>query len=398
MVDRSVMINSLTDALADLVQPADATSLWSTNLGALSVGASGYRSISTVADQLKSESTWSTYPHGYLMRVVAHSLIAAHADTTKTLELIESTLNEGFGHQRAFVPFWGFHLTDGLALDFGPYRLAQIGEERYEQEVLDPVRRVRSASKEQVEEEVAYFRKHTQHVANVPVLIVEYDGAGEGATDHVDPIAEHIGEFMQFAVGGFTARKDVKIIDHRGDYFGRFTSIMPVVSDEPALRTPNLRGNPYGGKFGQSEADRLRKSGILDLLPKVPTGPSEGKAVDDMLLRAIQLLADGERATSQRLAMVGYVGACDTLFGKRDDAQRYTCTGMALAFGGDFAENYKLAVEQYDKRSRSAHQGFSPEELLPARRFAYSSVMYVSERKATLNGKKAIRAHIEPHV
>jgi hypothetical protein len=173
---------------------------------------------------------------------------------------------------------------------------------------------------------------------------------------------------------------------------------MPVVSDEPVLYVPNLRRSPYGGLLGTWHSDALNNMGILDLLPKVPAGPSEGDDVDDMLLRAIQMVADGERATSQRLAMVGYVGACDTLFGKRGQATRYTSAGMAVAMEGDFALNYDLALEQYDKRSRSAHDGFSSEELLPARRFAYKSIAYVSQRKATLTNKEAIHAHIEPHV
>jgi hypothetical protein len=399
MVATSALRDLLDAVLSEVVSSKDVTGLWSNERGSLSVGAAGYKSISDAADVLNSESVWSTYPRGFLMRVVAHALIDEHDDTAKAIDNIEARLNSGLGHQRALVPFWGFHLIGGLEMRFGPYLLTQLGERGYEKEVLDHVRLIRSEMRsEEVDEEVAYARKHTAHIANVPVLIVKYHGGGEGAADLVDPIAEHVGEFMQFATGGSTNRNDVKIIDHRGDHFGRFTSIMPVVSDEPALQTLNLRGNPYGAKFGPKEEQVLRQLGVLDLLSKVPAGPSEGKDVDDMLLRAIQLLADAERATSQRLAMVGYIGACDVLFGKRDDAQRYTCTGMALAVGGDFARNYALASEQYEKRSRSVHQGFSPEELIPARRFAYSSILYVSERRSSLTGKKAIRNHIDPHV
>jgi hypothetical protein len=389
----------LDQVVSDLVPPSEAVSLWSRKDGSISVGTAGYRAITSAAEMLKSDSAWSTYPHGYLMRVATDALIDSRGDTAVALDAIEAKLNSSLGHQRAYVPFWGFHLCDGLELDFGPYKLAQIGEGRYDSEILGHVRLIYNGQgEEKIREVVGYAKQDTSHIANVPVLIFEYDGGGEGARDIVDPIAEHVGEFMQFAIGAFTKREEVKIVDHRGDYFGRFTNIMPVVSDEPVLYTPNLRRSPYGGLLGTEHADFLKNLGILDLLPKVPAGPSEGNDVDDMLLRAIQMIADGERATSQRLAMVGYVGACDTLFGKRDDAQRYTCTGMAVAMGGDFAANYDLALQQYDRRSRSAHQGFSPEELLPARRFAYASVVYVSERKATLTNKKAIRAHVEPHV
>ena len=80
----------------------------------------------------------------------------------------------------------------------------------------------------------------------------------------------------------------------------------------------------------------------LDLLASVPTGPLAQQR-NDMLLRAIQLFADGERAVSLRQAIISYIGSRDTLFGRKGAAEQYTCTGMALRIGGDFKSAYEAA-------------------------------------------------------
>lgn len=376
---------------------AGAYASWSTQAGDIHLSVDGLRSLSEAVEILRRRGAYRTYPRNHLMRVVVHSLLNHPNDPLAALKHAEFQLDSRIGRQRAFVPFWGFHLIDNLALDFGAYRLMQLGRDRYEHEIIENVRKFRVSSND-LEGDLARLREATEHIANVPVLLVEYEGASAGAAEYIDPIADRVAEFMQFATGVLMPREDVKVVDHRGGYFGRFTSVMPVMSDEPSLSLPNLRGNPYGARFGDEGRRWLESASLLELLPKVPAGPTEGRGVDDMLLRAIQLIADGERAISQRQAIVAYVGACDVLFGKRDDAQRYTCTGMALAAGGDFETAFPFANEQYDKRSRSAHDGLSPEEASPARRFAYLSVAYVAARRGTLTSKRAIRAHIEPYV
>jgi hypothetical protein len=139
-VNKADLKTLLDQVVSNLVEPSLAISIWSRESGSISVGTAGYRAISAAAEMLKSQPAWNTYPHGYLLRVAADALIDGRGDTAVALDAIEAKLNSGLGHQRAYVPFWGFHLRDGLEFDFGPYKLAQIGEGRYDAEILGHVR------------------------------------------------------------------------------------------------------------------------------------------------------------------------------------------------------------------------------------------------------------------
>jgi|GEM_PF-6803308 len=349
------------------------------------------------AVELRAVDAWQTYPLRFLRTVVAHSIIDFGSDFEVAATSIEDSLQENLGRQRAFVGFWGFHLTNGVVLDFGTYRLQQLGPEGYDREIIEPFRAFRGTDHPDLSEDVARIEKNTDYLRNVPVLIVDYEGAAEGAKDTVRPVAEHVAEFVQFLLApSWRSRDDVKIIDHRGGYHGRFSTVMPVLSlDNDALDLPDVRENPWGGEIGKKQMEVAAHTGILDLLPAVPRGPSKTDSLTDMLLRAIQLFADGERATSQRQAIVSYIGACEALFGHRRQAEQYTCTGIALCLGHDFDAAYRAATALYGQRSRATHQGISPDGIGEARRAAYRSIDYVLRHKAELHSKKAIRRWIE---
>jgi hypothetical protein len=341
-----------------------------------------------------------------LRQVVAHAHIDFTDDATKAVEVIEQHLREYFGHQTAFVPFWGIHLDDGVVLDFGAFRLIKLGESGLDREILTPFLEFRSGvGEEQLSRDLAMVRKDYEHVPNVPILPIDYDGAAEGADEFVAPIAERIAEALQFlAAWVINGRSYVRIIDHRGAYFGRFMTIMPVLTRDTnrmapwRLDSPNVRGYPYGPTISADAVAYFKDAGFLELLPSVPSGPSRGDSISSILLRAIQLFSDGERAVSYRQAMIAYVGACDALFGKKDAADLYTCAGMAAASEQDFETAFREAEVLYEARSEAAHRGITPDSIGSARRYAMISIRYVVKHKAQLTNKREIRKWIAPHV
>jgi hypothetical protein len=404
---RKRMQRYLRSMLAHRVSPADAIAVWSSGTGTLALGLDGYKALSAIVHDLRRDVALRTYPPNYLRSVIAHSAISASWNETAIVQVVVSTLQSDFGQQRAFVPLWGLHIEPSILLDFGPYKLRTLGETGFVDEILKPLQQIREElGPDQVASDTTAITKDYIHIPQIPALIVDYTGSSEGAEDFVAPIVERVAEVLQFLVARSlrNGRNDAKIIDHRGAYFGRFESIMPVVSRDldrsvpTKLDSPNLRGNPWGPTLTMADVDHFRSIGALDWLAAIPEGPRGRDDVTDMLLRAIQLFADGERAVSLRQAMIAYVGVCDTLFGREGAAERYTCTGMALSLDGDFRSGYKAAKSLYESRSSAVHRGLTPDGVGPARQIAYRSLEYVMKNKGWLSSKKAIRAWLEPHV
>jgi hypothetical protein len=116
------------------------------------------------------------------------------------------------------------------------------------------------------------------------------------------------------------------------------------------------------------------------------------------LLRAVRLFAEGERAVSERQAIVSYVGACDALFNHKDKPTLYVTAGMAATSNSRFEDALEVADRLYEERSGSVHLGIEPTSVPVARRFALNAIGYVAAHLDELPTKKAIRTWIEPHV
>jgi len=384
----------------------DAVASWNNSLGSLGIDSDGYMAMRCAAELLKGISAWRTYPHKVLENKVAFALIEYGTASQDAVNNVESNLIEGLGHQRAFVPFWGLYLEDGIAINFGKYRFKKLGEFGMNEQIIKPFAEFRSGVEEsEYASDIAHVSKTLQHISTMPILIVDFFGTAEGARDFVAPIAEHVAEFLQFVTGwSLQNRHEVKIIDHRGAYFGRFMTIMPVLSREAtskepyALEMPNIRDNPYGAELTNEQYKELQQIGIETLLPIVAEGSRRGNDVKTMLLRAIQLFSDGERAVSQRQAIVAYVGACEALFGKKDEATLFTCAGMAAAMEADFKSSFKFATFLYKSRSEAVHSGMTPVDVEPARKCAKQSIQYVMNNRESLPHKQAIRKWLEPYV
>lgn len=382
----------------------EVVALWSDLGKTLTLGPAGYKALSEAADDLRKNGTnLRTYPKKYLVDLLARTIIAT-GDHTAVIPKVIATLNEQFHKQIALVPFWGVGIEDRIVLQFGPYRLKKLGAAGFHKEVVMPLRSMGRAfghTKKRISDDVKDLIESVKHVPNVPILTVTYDGSREGAGDFVAVIAENVANFLQFIAAPLVGRNGVRPIDHRGAYFGRFSTFMPVLSYDArtsklvSLSRPNLRDNPHGPTITKQLLRDFKKLGGYALLPFVADGPSKSDTPMNMLLRAIQLFADGERAMSERQAIVSYVAACEALFNHREKPEKYACTGIALAFGGDFLETLELAESVYDERSRAAHLGLNPTLTMPARRFAYRSITYIITNFDRFKSKRAIRAWIE---
>jgi hypothetical protein len=397
----------LMRALVEQQVPVSSLSaMWSNGNGVLSIGLVGYATLSNIAAELQSVPKWHTCPVDFLMTIAAHAFLDHRGDAQQSIEQIEQKLNDNVGLQRAFVPFFGFHLEDGLILDFGKYRLQQLGAAGFHSEIIQPLRHIRrTLGEEQIADDIAVITQTFKYTPNVPILTTNYDGSREGATVIVRQIAENVAAFMQLiAAWSVRGREHVKVIDHRGAYVGQFSNFMPVLSldteslEPLALGTPNLLENPHGPVITAKDIEYLKTTGLLDLLPEVPSGPTKGESVTAILLRASQLIADGERGVSIRQAIISYIGACDAMFGKSDASELYTCAGIAAASGEDFDSAFAQAKLLYEARSVAAHDGISPETLGPARSIALTCIQFLANRKTVLKNKAAIREWIAPFV
>jgi len=238
----------------------------------------GYVFLEKIVELLSGVSELKTYPDRYLKRLVVDSVIDNGENIAEIVSALQRSLNESFGHHTAFVPFWGFHIEDDISLQFDRYRLCKLGEEGFQREILLPFQQFRAGvEKSQLNDEIKHIMKQYEHIRNVPILAIGYHGASEGAKEFVSTIAQHVAEFLQFAMASSARlREDVKIIDHTGTYFGRFTSCMPVLSRDHENSTPNrlsgpnLRRNPWGPKLTKDVLDDLKDLGAIDLLVDVP--------------------------------------------------------------------------------------------------------------------------------
>lgn len=377
---------------------------WSNSFGTLSVGKHGLDTISEIADELRNVSSLATFPKDYLTSEIAREYLKHPSQPLVTLAALLETLTQGYSRQQAFVPIWGFEITDDFSLRFGEHVLIKLGEDGFKKQILDPFESFRSAvGPVEFAKELAHIKKSYEHISAVPVLIVTYMGSARGAKDVVDPIATRVSEIMQFLVAWKTVRDRAPVIHHSGAYFGRFMSIMPVLSRDSdmqpfALNSPNIRGFPYGATLNADDVKFFTEAGFLGVLPQVLSNPSRGHGAFSLLLRAIQLFSDGERAISSRQALISYVGACDVLFGKKDAAELYTCAGMAAAAMTPFLETFKRCKRLYGARSDAAHLGVTPTGVEDARYFSMNSIRYVSVNRSELSNKRKIRDWLAPYV
>jgi len=394
-------VASIRELLKHRVSHRESVASWNDNRGSLHLDSVGLATITEIADEIGSSSRLKNAPRNFLRRAIAISTLEAGFAPEDAVIEIERLLTEDYGKHIAYVPFWGLHLGEGVRLSFGDYELKQIGDDGFENEILKPFLEMRSElAPEIVESDVRSLKQTLQHVPNVPVLVFRYEGLVAAAAETVRPIAERVADMLQFLIAPVVDRRTIHIIDHRGVYFGRFSTIMPVVSFDPdttkmqRLARPNIRENPWGPKLPKDVVDDFLKSDTLGILNAIPLEPSKGESVRNKVVRAIRSFADGERAISGRQAIISYVGACEVFFGHREHAERYTCMGMALVLGNT-EESHKLTRKIYEQRSLAAHAAIEPALVGPARRIAYQTIRYMLEHAKTLSSKDKIRAWIE---
>lgn len=385
---------------------ADSFSIWSTKNGSLTLNLVGTRLVTETARTFQKVDAWKSYPVRFIERLIAFTAIERRPDVDAIIAEVERSLVEDSGKHRTFVPFWGFNLEDDVVLNVGPYAVNVLGEDGFEREVLRPFADFRSVGGRDLADEIKRAKKDFRHVSARPGLVIEYEGVADSATDAVAPVGERVSEFLQFVVGVLTPdRADIRIIDHRGAYVGRYSTFMPVLStiggaaSPNALSSPNLMKNPAGPTIDGDAAAWLLRSPLARLLPHALDEPGRNsKATMTFVLRAVRLFADGERAVSERQAIVSYVGVCDALFNHKEQPTLYVTAGMAATSNSQFKDALEVADRLYEERSGSVHLGIEPTSVPVARRFALNAIGYVAAHLDKLPNKKAIRKWIEPHV
>jgi hypothetical protein len=405
-VNRSRAKRLLEIMLRQEAPAVDSFSIWTTQKGSLALSLVGALVLTEAARTYQKVDAWKSYPVRFLERLIAVATIEHRPDVDAVLAEMERRLGKDSGRHRAFVPFWGFNLDDDVVLNVGPYEVKVLGEKGFEDEVLRPFRDFRSVGGRDIGDELERVKKDFRHVSARPGLVIEYEGVADSATEAAAPVGERVSEFLQFIVGVLTPdRGDVRIVDHRGAYVGRFSTFMPVLSmvggaaAPNALRSPNLLKNPAGPTIDEDAAAWLMRSPLAQLLPHALDEPApKSKATTTFLLRAVRLFADAERAVSERQAIVSYVGACDALFNHKEQPTLYVTAGMAATSNSTFEDALEVADRLYEERSGSVHLGIEPTSVPVARRFALNAIWYVVAHIDVLQNKTAIRKWIEPHV
>jgi hypothetical protein len=251
---------------------ADSFSIWSNKKGSLTLNLVGARLLTDTARTFQKVDAWKSYPVRFLERLIAFTAIEHRPDVDAIVAEVERGLVEDSGKHRAFVPFWGFNLENDVVLNVGPYAVNVLGEDGFEREVLRPFADFRSVGGRDVADEIERAQKDFGHVSARPGLVIEYEGVADSATEAVAPVGERISEFLQFVVGVLTPdRADIRIVDHRGAYVGRYSTFMPVLSTIGGAVAPNALSSPNLYQEPRGSDHRRGRRGLAATLAPGPT-------------------------------------------------------------------------------------------------------------------------------
>jgi len=362
----------------------------------LSLDLGAYRFMREAIEILQSVDAWkAAYPPKALGDRIAWSMMQTNTLDDAVVRLL-AELASDTKEFIAYAPIFGFNLVDGARMTFGKCILEAIGEQRVESEIIDRLRQHAANLDEKSRSgEIERIRKLLETHKNVPILLVPFYGSMVGAFHTVEPVAERVAAFVQFAIGMLTD-ENTHIIDHTGRFTGEFSTYMPVLTPEfDELGFPNVRGIPYRQQLNRDRIARLEEIGVLNLAETFiqPQWTPE-KSIDAMLCRAASCFADGERAVTDLAKIVSYVSAVEVLFGKKDEAEESFCLGLAVASQSErepFPLVYNVAKDIYEERSLATHKGLSPTLQHLARRKAVEAILKVLSLRETVRHRNDLR-------
>lgn len=356
----------------------------------------GYRLLEKVVQLLHDVQEWKeAYPEDALINRVIRSL-SNHRTFEEAADELITALSADCKEFVAYPAIFGFNLTDGVSISFGPYHLASLGEDGLEVKVIGRVKQHADHLGEPLRtSEPERFRKLLEKHKNVPVLEVRYHGSKDMAESFVGPIAERVAEFMQAAIGILTDQND-HIIDYQGRFTGEFQVTMPVLTvNYDEMSFPNVRGFPYRPALTADNLERLDRLGVLALAERfVAATWTPNNATDTLLCRALSCFSDGERGVTDGAKIVSFVSAIEALVSRRDNAAELYAIGAAVLCESEHETDesiYEFAKVIYDKRSRAVHDGIRPNLAYSARTLAKRAILRVLQLREEYPTRKAIR-------
>lgn len=369
----------------------------------------GYRFLVNAIKTLQTVSQWD---EAYAPKQLTDYLIDAYFESQDAPEVVmrlTRELNANCKHIRAYVALSGFEIDPGVELRIGKYVVRVLGSDGLENEIIarfDEHMAAINADERYRENSRALYRGALQRHANLPVLVVDYNGRIEDASDVVQPIAEQVALFMQFCIGMLTDAyfHHTLVVDYRGRFFAHDNAVMPVMTVEfGRMSFVNLHGIPWDCKITKDNFDTLESLGVLALARDFVGGPKPPNSTDALLVRAIRAFADGERSISPLARISSYVTAAEVFFSRNGLATATVTAGFAACNSeegddGGFAEQYDLAGYVYKQRSNAVHRGLEPTAAYLARTLSQGVIVRMIGKRFELRNRKEIDKWLDRHL